>query len=61
MPTDCYGYKKLSMTTTVDGRLKIIYVTSENQNTVVEELSFAKYFLIALKASAQSRVEDKQD
>ena len=30
MPTDCYGYKKLCLSTTPDGRLKLIYVTSEN-------------------------------
>ena len=35
MPTDCYGYKKLTLAKTTDGRLKIIFVTNENQNTVV--------------------------
>lgn len=35
MPTDCYGYKKLTLAKTQDGRLKIVFVTNENQNTVV--------------------------
>jgi len=35
MPTDCYGYKKLTLAKTADGRLKIVFVTNENQNTVV--------------------------
>jgi hypothetical protein len=29
MPTDCYSYKKMTLATTPDGRLKIIYVTNE--------------------------------
>jgi len=38
MPTDCYGYKKLTLAKTADGRLKIVFVTNENQNTVVQEV-----------------------
>ena len=49
MPTDCYGYKKMTLATTTDGRLKLIFVTAENQNTVVQEVSFARYFMKALK------------
>ena len=49
MPTDCYGYKKMTLATTIDGRLKLIFVSSENQNTVVQEVSFARYFMKALK------------
>lgn len=30
MPTDCYGYKKMTLAKTSDGRLKIIFVTNEN-------------------------------
>ena len=30
MPTDCYGYKKLTLAKTQDGRLKIVFVTNEN-------------------------------
>ena len=30
MPTDCYGYKKLTLAKTHDGKIKIVYVTSEN-------------------------------
>jgi len=35
MPPDCYGYKKLTLAKTQDGRLKIVFVTNENQNTIV--------------------------
>ena len=49
MPTDCYGYKKLTLAKTQDGRLKIVYVTSENQNTVVQEVQFARNFKKALE------------
>ena len=54
MPTDCYSYKKMTLATTLDGRLKIIYVTNEMQNTVVEEVVFARYFLRALRVSAMN-------
>lgn len=30
MPTDCYGYKKMTLAKTSDGRLKVIFVTNEN-------------------------------
>ena len=48
MPTDCYGYKKLTLAKTQDGRLKIVFVTNENQNTVVQEVQFARNFKKAL-------------
>lgn len=54
MPADCYSYKKMTLATTLDGRLKIIYVTNECQNTVVEEVIFARYFLNALRISAMN-------
>lgn len=38
MPPDCYGYKKLSLAKTQDGRLKIVFVSSEGENTIVQEV-----------------------
>ena len=49
MPTDCYGYKKLTLAKTQDGRLKIVFVTNENMNTVVQEVQFARNFKKALE------------
>ena len=49
MPTDCYGYKKLTLAKTHDGRLKVVYVTNENQNTIVQEVQFAMNFKKALE------------
>jgi hypothetical protein len=59
MPADCYGYKKMTLATTQDGRLKLIYVTNEMQNTVVEEVSFARYFLKALKITGMNTYRTK--
>ena len=55
MPTDCYGYKKMTLATTIDGRLKLIFVTAENMNTIVQEVSFARYFMKALKVDKLCR------
>ena len=49
MPTDCYGYKKLTLAKTHDGRLKVVYVTNEHQNTIVQEVQFATNFRKALE------------
>ena len=51
MPTDCYGYKKLTLAKTPDGRLKIVFVTSENQSTIVSEVQFARNFRKALEVT----------
>ena len=53
MPTDCYGYKKLTLAKTHDGRIKIVFVTSENQNTIVQEVSFAANFKKALELTGE--------
>jgi len=58
MPPDCYGYKKMALTSSRDGRLSLVYVTSEgpldHENTVVEEVTFARYFIKALRVTAQA-------
>jgi hypothetical protein len=40
MPVDCFAFKKMCLSTTNDGRIKILYVTSDKamKNTVVEEI-----------------------
>ena len=50
IPVDCYSYKKMCLTTSIDGRLKVIFVTSDAnmQNTVVEEVVLGRYFMKAL-------------
>ena len=62
MPTDCYGYKKLTLAKTQDGRLKIVYVTNENMNTVVQEVQFARNFKKALELTGwrESLFEEEQ-
>ena len=50
MPVDCYGYRKMCLSTTGDGRLKVMFVTSDSlmQNTVVEEIILQRCFMKAL-------------
>ena len=50
MPVDCYSYKKMCLTTSIDGRLKVIFVTSDAsmQNTVCEEVVLGRFFMKAL-------------
>jgi predicted DNA repair protein MutK len=47
---DCFAYKKMCFSQTSDGRLKLIYVTSDKDmvNTVVEEVVLGRYFMKAL-------------
>ena len=53
MPVDCFAYKKLCFGQTSDGRLKLIYVTSDKDmaNTVVEEVVLGRYFMKALSVA----------
>jgi hypothetical protein len=64
MPPDCYGYKKMALTSSRDGRLSLVYVTSEgpldHENTVVEEVTFARYFIKALRVTAQAPGQSTQ-
>ena len=60
MPTDCYSYKKTTLAATPDGRLRIIYVSCEDSDMVVEEIVFARYFLKALRITAFNMYKDKQ-
>jgi hypothetical protein len=50
MPVDCFAYKKLCVTTTQDGRIKVLYVTSDRdmRNTIVDEIVFGRYMMKAL-------------
>ena len=50
IPVDCFAYKKIALTNTLDGRLKVIYVTSDVQmkNTIVEEVTIGRLFLKGL-------------
>jgi len=59
MPPDCYSYKKMIVTNTPDGKVKVIYVTSEGQNTCVEEIILAKYFVRSLQVSAQNTFRER--
>ena len=63
MPPDCYGYKKLSLAKTQDGRLKIVFVSSEGENTVVQEVQFARHFRTALELAGMNKPieEDNED
>lgn len=53
MPVDCFAYKKMCVTTSMDGRLKILFVTSDvaMKNTIVEEVIFGRYFMKALQVA----------
>lgn len=50
MPVDCFAYKKMCVTPSLDGRIKVIYVTSDiaMKNTIVDEIIFGRYFMKAL-------------
>ena len=55
MPSDCYGYKKMCLTSSRDGRLSLVFVTASpdgSGNTVVEETTFARFFIKALRVAA---------
>jgi len=53
MPVDCFAYKKMCFGQTSDGRLKLIYVTSDKDmgNTIVEEVILGRYFMKALSVA----------
>jgi hypothetical protein len=53
MPVDCFAYKKMCFGQTSDGRLKLIYVTSDKEmvNTIVEEVVLGRYFMKALSVA----------
>ena len=53
MPVDCFAYKKLCVTTTVDGRIKVIFVTSDKdmKNTIVDEIVLGRFFMKGLAVS----------
>lgn len=54
MPIDCFAYKKMCVATTNDGRIKVLFVTSDHamKNTVVEEIVLGRYFMKALTVAA---------
>ena len=62
MPVDCYAYKKMCLTTTADGRLKVIFVTSDQNmaNTVCEEIVLARYFMKALHAASNGSLDENE-
>jgi hypothetical protein len=53
MPVDCFAYKKLCVTTTLDGRIKILFVTSDKEmkNTIVDEIVLGRFFMRALSVA----------
>ncbi len=57
MPVDCFGYKKMCFGQTADGRLKLIYITSDKDmlNMVVEEIVLGRYFMKALAVATSGR------
>ena len=54
MPVDCFAYRKMAITTAIDGRLKVVFVTSDIgvKNTVVEEVTFGRFFMRGLQVAA---------
>ena len=62
MPVDCFAYKKLCVTTTVDGRIKVLFVTSDKdmKSTIVDEIVFGRFFMKALAVSVSGYSEKKQ-
>ena len=62
MPMDCFAFKKLCVTTTVDGRIRVLYVTSdrEMQNTIVDEVTLGRYFMKGLHVAQSGWSEQKQ-
>ena len=61
MPVDCFAYKKLCVTTTQDGRIKVLYVTSDKdmRNTIVDEIVFGRYMMKALQVAISGYSETK--
>jgi len=59
MPVDCYSYKKMCLTNSVDGRLKVIFITSDAsmENTVCEEIILGRYFIRALSSAISGTTE----
>ena len=47
MPLDSLPFKKLCVSTTEDGRIRILFVTidKEMKNTIVEEIILGRYFI----------------
>lgn len=62
MPVDCFAYKKLCVTTTMDGRIKVLFVTSDKdmKSTIVDEIVFGRFFMKALAVSVSGYSEQKQ-
>lgn len=62
MPVDCFAYKKLCVTTTLDGRIKIMFVTSDKdmKNTIVDEIVLGRFFMKALSVAVSGYSEQKQ-
>ena len=56
MLVDCFAYKKLCVTTSLDGRIKILFVTSDHamENTIVDEITLGIYFMKALSVAANN-------
>jgi hypothetical protein len=57
IPVDCFAYKKMAVTNSLDGRLKVIYVTSDCQmkNTIVEEVIIGRLFLKGLHVATNGQ------
>jgi hypothetical protein len=56
MLVDCFAYKKLCVTTSLDGRIRILFVTSDHamENTIVDEITLGRYFMKALSVAANN-------
>ena len=54
MLVDCFAYKKLCVTTSIEGRIRILFVTSDYamENTIVDEITLGRYFMKALSVAA---------
>ena len=63
MPIDCFAYKKMCVSSTNDGRIKVLFVTSDHamKNTVVEEIVLGRYFMKALAVAALFGNTDQVD
>lgn len=59
MPVDCFAFKKMCLTAASDGRIKVLFVTSDKEmkNTIVEEIVLGRYFMKGLKLSITGMVE----
>ena len=62
MPVDCFAYKKMCVTTTSDGRIKVIFVTSDKdiQNTIVDEIVLGRYFMKGLAVAMSGNNNERQ-